>query len=312
MNFLFLMDPLATVVPHKDTSLALMVGALERGHKVFFLPDGGMSREDRRTIFNVTSLVPSFDAANTFSQQQTRVLTDAEVDVIMIRSDPPFDAEYLMNTWLLDLLPKRITVVNNPSGIRGANEKIWPTQFAGIMPPTCIARQRDDIQKFIAKQGDVVVKPTGGFGGQSVFHIRQGDSNKNVILETLTNYWTREIVVQRYVPEAKKGDKRILLLNGDPLGAVMRIQAEDDHRHNFFTGGKPHPADINDRDRFIIEQLKPYLRTMGLCLAGIDILGDYLTEVNVTSPTGMQEMNRLYNLKLHHQVIEFVEKMVDQ
>jgi len=311
MNFLFLMDPLATVLPHKDTSLALMVGACERGHKVYFLPDGGMTRKGQRTIFNVVSLIPSFDAANTFSHQQQCVLTEDEVDVIMIRSDPPFDAEYLLNTWMLDLLPKRIKVINDPAGIRGANEKIWPTQFAGIMPPTCISRQRDDIQKFIAQQGDVVAKPTNGFGGQSVFHIRQGDSNKNVILETLTKYWTHEIVVQRFVPEAKKGDKRILLLNGEPLGAVMRIQAEDDHRNNFFTGGKPHAAQINDRDRVIIDHLKPHLRTAGIYFAGIDILGDYLTEVNVTSPTGLQEMNRLYNLKLHHQVIEFVEKMVN-
>jgi len=309
MNFVFLMDPLHTVIAEKDTSLALMVGAHERGHKVFFLPDGGMTRQNGKTIFNGVFLTPQLDSKAPFIDQKAKTLIEDEVDVIFVRSDPPFDGEYLLNTWLLDLLPKRITVINDPAGIRSANEKIWATQFTRLVPPTCVSRNRGDILAFIQEQGEVVAKPTDGYGGRSVFHIRKADSNKNVILETLTGRWSNEIIVQKYVPESKSGDKRILLLDGEPLGTLLRVQKEDDHRHNFFAGGKPHKTDINKRDLQIIEELKPHLKKLGLYFVGIDILGDYLTEVNVTSPTCLREINALYGLKLHQQVIEFAEKL---
>jgi glutathione synthase len=312
MNFLYLMDPLHTVHPQKDTTLALMVAAFERGHKVFYLPEGGMSRHDGKTLFNAISLKPSFDPQALFTDQLKQVLQEEDVDVIFVRNDPPFDADYLMSTWLLDLLPGYIAIINDPTGIRTVNEKIWASQFTSLMPPTCVARNKHDILSFIQRHGDVVVKPTGGFGGQSIFHIRMGESNKNVILETLSKNWTSEIIVQRFVPEAKNGDKRILLLDGEPLGAILRVQAQDDHRHNLFAGGKPHKADITPKDREIIQTLKPHLKALGLHFVGIDILGDYLTEVNVTSPTCLREMNELYGLQLHHQVVEFAEKFVEK
>jgi glutathione synthase len=159
---------------------------------------------------------------------------------------------------------------------------------------------------------DVIAKPTDGFGGQSIFHIKANGPNMNVILETLTNNWTNDIIVQKYIPEAQHGDKRILLLNGNPLGAVLRLHADNDHRNNFFSGGKPHAAEITKRDQEIIDHIKPELKKLGLYFVGIDIIGDYLIEINVTSPTCLQEMNRLYHDHLEDRVIDFSEKLVDQ
>jgi len=312
MNFLFLMDPLHTVHPQKDTTLALMVGAHERGHRVFFLPEGGMTRHGAATLFNVVSLKPSFDPTRMFNDQQKQVLQEQEVDAIFVRNDPPFDQEYLISTWLLELLPKYIAIINDPQGIRTVNEKIWVTQFTDLIPPTSVSRNKHDILSFIQQQGDVVAKPTDGFGGQSVFHVRKADTNRNVILETLSKNWSREIIVQSFVAQAKDGDKRILLLNGEALGAVLRVQEEDDHRHNFFAGGKPHQAHISKRDTQIIEALKPHLLSLGLYFVGIDMLGDFLIEVNVTSPTCLREMNELYSLRLHHNIVEFAEKLVEK
>ena len=203
-------------------------------------------------------------------------------------------------------------VVNNPTGIRTVNEKIWATQFTNIIPSTLVGRHKQDLREFLARHKHIVAKPTDGFGGQSVFQIKEKDVNTNVIFETLTNMHTKDIILQQFIPESNDGDKRILLLNGDPLGAVLRVHSENDHRNNFFSGGKPQPADITERDQKIIDVLKPHLKKLGLYFVGIDIIGNYLVEVNVTSPTCLQEMNRLNGVELQHDVISFVEKSVDQ
>lgn len=310
MNFLFLMDPLHTVIPDKDTTLALMVGAQERGYKVFYLPEGGMSRINGRTKFHAVSLIPSFDPKNTFSAQKYIELNEQDVDCIFIRNDPPFDGAYLYSTWMLDLLPKRIAVINDPNGVRSTNEKIWATSFPELNPPHCLSNNKKELQDFIHKTGDVVAKPTDGFGGQAIFYIKKNDPNTNVIMEVLSKNYTMEIILQQYIPEAKNGDKRILLLNGEPLGAILRKQTGHDHRNNLFAGGKALKTSITPREQKIIQTLKPFLRERRLYFVGIDILGDFLTEVNVTSPTCLQEMNALYSQKLHHQVIEFAEGLV--
>lgn len=311
MNFVFLMDPLHTVIVEKDTTLALMVGAHNRGHKVYFMPNGGITRINSTTHFHVIELTPQLDPKDPFINQHSLDLFEEDVDAVFIRTDPPFDGQYLFNTWVLDLVAQHIPVINNPAGIRTTNEKVWATQFTDIVPPQIIGRNKKDLQHFLIKEKDVVAKPTDGFGGQSVFHVHQGDRNANVILETLTNNWKKDIIVQKFIPESKDGDKRILLLNGEPLGAVLRLHAEDDHRNNFFSGGSAQPAEIGDRDLKIIKILKPHLKRLGLYFVGIDVIGDYLTEVNVTSPTCLQEMNRLNNVNLEDQVIAFAEKLVE-
>jgi len=312
MNFLYLMDPLHTVIMEKDTTLVLMVGAKRRGHKVYFLPNGGITRVNGKTHFHVVEVTPQLDKQNPFIEHQSSVLTEDEVDVIFIRTDPPFNYDYLENTWLLDLLPERVAVINDPKGIREANEKIWTTQFTSLVPPTLVGRNRKDLMDFLKDEDEIVIKPTDGHGGRSVFHVKDDDMNANVILETLTDHWKKNVILQKYVPESQDGDKRILLLNGEPLGAVLRLHAEDDHRNNFFSGGQPLATKITDEDLVIIDAIKPALVARGLYFVGIDILGKYLTEINVTSPTCLQEMNRLYNQQLEDQVIEFAEKLVDQ
>ena len=312
MNYIFLMDPLESVHPEKDTTLALMVGAHRKGHKTFFLPDGGMVLENSSMQFNVREVTAQFDQAQPFIDHGVVVLPQTDVHVVFIRTDPPFGEAYLHNTWLLDLLPLTIPVINNPAGIRTVNEKIWAAQFTSLVPKTMIGRNQKALINFVKEHQEAIAKPTDSFGGQSVFHLHPQQKNTKVILETLTRNWTKDIIVQEYVPAAGDGDKRILLLDGDPLGAVLRRHAEDDHRNNFFAGGNPLAADISARDREIIECLRPELKKLGLYFVGIDIIGDYLIEVNVTSPTCLREMNRLYHVQLEDKVIEFSQNLVDQ
>jgi glutathione synthase len=310
MKFLFLMDPLENIIFEKDTTFMLMLGAHARGHEIYYLPEDGISLVEGKVYFHVTKVIPQRIVHLPFKEEFTARLSQDDIHAVFIRPDPPFDGQYLMNTWLLDHLPKHIAVINSPSGIRTVNEKVWVSQFKNITPPTIISANKKDLVDFITTYKNIIAKPTDAFGGTSVFHIEKGHTNTNVILETLTQSYNKAIVVQKYVPEAKNGDKRVLLLNGNILGAVLRMHGDGEHRNNFFAGGKPTPTTINARDKKIVSVLKPHLQKLGLYFVGIDILGDYLIEVNVTSPTCLQEMNRLYNVKLEEKVIDFVEKLI--
>jgi glutathione synthase len=311
MKFIFLMDPLETVIFEKDTTFMLMLGAHRRGHKIYYVPKDGISLIEGKVYFHAIKVVPQAVAHMPFKEESAARLSQDDVDAVFIRPDPPFDEHYLMNTWLLDHLPKKVAVINSPSGIRTVNEKVWASQFKNITPPTIISAHQGDLLAFIDKHKDVIAKPTNAFGGQSVFHIQKECTNTKVTLETLTDSYNKAIVVQKYIPAAKKGDKRILLLDGNILGAVLRMHQDGEHRNNFFAGGKALPTTINANDKKIVSILKPHLQKLGLYFVGIDILGDYLIEVNVTSPTCLQEMNRLYNVRLEEKVIAFVEKLVE-
>lgn len=310
MKFVFLMDPLETVIFEKDTTFALMLGAKAAGHDVYYLPSNGITLKNGKITFHAIKVIPQRIKNKPFVIKQKLDLPAETVDAVFVRTDPPFDDEYLMHTWLLDRLPSKVVVFNSARGIRAVNEKVWATQFTDLLPPTIVSRNRTELLKFIAKEKDVVAKPTNGHGGRAVFRIKLGDTNTNVILETLSAKFSTEIIMQKYVPAAKKGDKRILLLNGEPLGAVLRVHAKDDHRNNFFSGGKAFPAKITARDQEVIGVLRPHLRELGLYFVGIDMLGDYLTEVNVTSPTCLQEMNHFSGQHLENKVIAFVETLV--
>ncbi len=312
MNYVFLMGSLDSVIAKKDTSLALMVAAHRKGHSVFFLPNGGMVVKGKRLKFHVREVLPQFDEEQPFINKGAAVLSDDDVDVVFIRTDPPFNDQYLHNTWLLDLLPAHVPVINRPLGIRTVNEKIWASQFTSIVPRTMIASHKKELLAFLKEEKDVIAKPTNSYGGQSVFHLNANGPNAIVILETLTKNWSRDIIMQEYIPAAEHGDKRILLLDGEPLGVVLRVHSQDDHRNNFFAGGKPLAANINRRDEEIISILKPEFKRLGLYFVGIDIIGDYLIETNVTSPTCLQEMNRLYNCQLEDKVINFSEELAKQ
>ncbi len=309
MNFVFLMDPLETVIFEKDTTFMFMLESYRRGHNVYYVPKDGLSLLNGHVCADAIKVGVHRIAHAPFTKEHTLRLTDQQIDAVFIRPDPPFDAQYLMNTWMLDLLPKHVAVINRPQGIRSVNEKVWASQFSALVPPTLISADTHVIKEFIASQGDVIAKPTDAFGGKSVFHIKSGDTNTNVILEHMTHNGKNTIIVQRYIPDAKTGDKRILLLNGDPLGAVLRVHSKDDHRNNFFAGGSAQATTITPRDLEIIATLKPHLIHLGLHFVGIDIIGDYLIEVNVTSPTCLQEMNSLYNVALETKVIDYVESV---
>jgi glutathione synthase len=307
MKFVFLMDPLETVHPDKDTTFALMLGADARGHEVYYLPKGGITRSGGKNFFHVTAVKPQRVAEQMFVRLGEELLAESDVDVCFIRTDPPFNDDYLFHTWLLDFSADRIVMINEPSGIRSVNEKLWATQFTELVPATMVTRQKSQMRSFLSDQKDIIVKPTDGFGGQGVMRVRIGDSNANVIFELLSLGYSREIILQEYVREAEHGDKRILLLDGAPLGAVLRLHSDEDHRNNFFSGGRAQPAEISPGDWRVISALKPHLQRLGLHFVGIDIMGTYLIEVNVTSPTCLQEMNHFSGLTLQDNVIRFAE-----
>ncbi|MBI3602204.1 MAG: glutathione synthase [Candidatus Omnitrophica bacterium] len=309
MKFLFLMDPLETVVMEKDTTFIFMLEAHRRGHEIYYLPEDGISLQQGRLHFHAVKVKPQTVAHEPFIEEHLAELTDDQIHAVFVRADPPFDQQYLINTWLLEFLPKHVVVINHPLGIRTVNEKIWASRFNDLVPATIISSNQKSLLDFVAREKNVIAKPTGGYGGGGVFHIKPADTNTKVILEHLTDNWNTPAVLQRYIPDAQNGDKRILLLNGEPLGALLRVHAEGDHRNNLFAGGQPQAAQITKRDEQIIAALKPYLLELGLYLVGLDIIGDYLIEVNVTSPTCLQEMNKLYNVRLEEKVITFVEKL---
>jgi len=310
MNIVFLMDPLDTVIAHKDTSLIFMVGAQRAGHSCFYLPPGGISLDGQRVRFGVTPVEPRIEhPAFPFETQDPIELTDEQVDAVIVRTEPPFDQRYLMDTWLLQRLSGRIPIVNEPRGLRTVNEKLWATQFVDLVPHTLVTHRAELYKQFIAEHGRAIAKPTDAKGGEGVFLIKPGESNANVIFETLSHNGTTEVIVQQYIGEAEQGDKRILLLGGEVISACMRVHGDDDHRNNFFAGGKPAPAELNDRDRQIVDTLRPHILELGLHFVGVDVIGDYLIEVNVTSPTCVQECNRLYDVQLEDDVIAYIERL---
>jgi len=310
MKFVFLMDWMNPANMDKDTTFIMMWGAHQRGHEVYFLMDGQMTLEDGQLKFHVFKTTPQKDKKQPLPLEAPCDLKVSDVDALFIRRDPPFNDSYLMNTWLLDRAAQALPVINSPAGLRAVNEKVWAAQFTDLVPPTMIGRTPRELLAFISRHGSVVAKPTDGYGGQGIFRLEDGGSNVRVTLETLTHHFKRDIILQKYIPAAETGDKRILLLNGEPLGAVLRVHAPGEHRNNFFAGGRPEPCEITARDKEIIAALKPQLLELGLYFVGIDVLGDYLVEVNVTSPTCLQEMNRLYNQTLEDKIIDFTEKLV--
>jgi glutathione synthase len=304
------MDPLEGINFEKDTTFMLMLGAHARGHEIYYVPKDGISFVEGKIFFHATKVIPQNIVHMPFKEEGAVRLSQDQIHAIFIRPDPPVNDQYLMNTWLLEHLPKKVVIINSPSGIRTVNEKVWVSRFKNITPATIISSNKEELLDFVTKHKNVIAKPTNAFGGQSIFHITNKNTNTKVILETLTDRYNKAIVVQKYVPEAQKGDKRILLLNGNILGAVLRMHEDGEHRNNFFAGGKALPCKITANDKKIVNILKPHLQQLGLYFVGIDILGNSLIEVNVTSPTCLQEMNRLYNVRLEEKVIDFVEKLL--
>jgi glutathione synthase len=311
-KFAFVMDPLESVLPDKDTTFVFMLEAIARGHQVFFLGlkdlfsrgHQGLARARRCEVMRAARHFRYLDDGAQYPLEH--------FDAIFMRKDPPADANYLYATMLLSLAdPHRTFVLNGPAGLREANEKLYALNFPGAIPPTLVTYEIPRLKQFMEEQGgEMIVKPLDGHGGEGVFHAQVRDRNLNAILETVTRFETRPIMAQRYIPEVRNGDKRMIVVDGEPLGGTLRVPREDEHRGNIHVGGFCVKAEITPRDREICRMLRPRLQRDGLYFVGLDIIGDYVTEINVTSPTGVQEVDRLDGVNLEAKVIDFVESRV--
>jgi glutathione synthase len=305
------MDPIGSIDIAKDTSFVLMLEGQARGHRLLYaeLPD--LSVDAGRAVARVRPITVRREVGRHFElgEPHTRVLDD-EVDVVLQRKDPPVDVDYVTATQILTLC-RRALVLNRPDTVIWANEKLYALQFPDLMPDTRVTRRIPELVDFLAKLGgEMIVKPLGGKGGEGVFHVRHDDRNLFSILETLTAFGSRWTMAQQYLPAIREGDKRILLLDGQPLGALLRVPAAGEVRANLHVGGTPARTGLDEHDRRIIERLRPRLLRDGLFFVGIDVIGGRLTEVNVTSPTGVQEVNALEGVRLEARILEALEERV--
>jgi glutathione synthase len=243
-----------------------------------------------------------------FTLGQSSVQDLSKVNVVLMRQDPPFDMAYITATHILEHIHPKTLVVNDPVSVRNAPEKLLVTHFSHLMPPTLITADPAQVKAFRQLHGDIIVKPLFGNGGAGVFHLRPDDSNLNALLEMFTERSREPVMVQRYLPEVRQGDKRIILIDGEPAGAINRVPAAGEARSNMHVGGRPEKTPLTPRDREICAAIGPTLKKQGLIFVGIDVIGDYLTEINVTSPTGLQEVNRFEGTKLEADIWDAIEK----
>ncbi len=302
------MDPIESIDINADSTFALALEAQRRGHSLYhYLPRNLVLREGRVSAVG-RPLTVRRERGNHHSFGEPERLDLTAMDVVLMRQDPPFDMAYITATHLLEMIQPQTLVVNDPVSVRNAPEKLFVTHFAEFMPPTLITSDRAEIVDFRREHGDIIVKPLFGNGGAGVFHITPGDENLNALLELFTQLFREPVVVQRYLPEVRAGDKRIILIDGDAAGAVNRVPAAGEARSNLHVGGKADRSILTARDREICEAIGPALRERGLLFAGIDVIGDYMTEINVTSPTGIQEISRFDDSDLASQVWDAIER----
>lgn len=308
----FIMDPIQNVLIDKDTTFVFMLEAQKRGHEVAYIEMPDLFINKSTPMARTRRIELRRQEGNHFTFLGEAVEPLSKFDAIFMRKDPPFDITYLHATQLLDLAQDEGAVVlNNPAGLRAANEKLFALNFSSVIPPTLVSHEPQRLKAFMEELGgEMIIKPIDGHGGAGVFHLHRQDRNLNSLLETSTRGGTEAIIAQQYLPAVRQGDKRLIMLNGEPLGATLRVPREDEHRGNIHVGGTCIKADITPRDRKICRIVGPRLRQEGLYFVGLDIIGEYLTEVNVTSPTGVQEINALNNDCLEAKVIDFAESRV--
>ena len=308
LTLVFVMDPIESIDIAGDTTFVLMLEAQQRGHRVLVAYPQDLAVEGGRVVSRVTPVAWQRVEGDFAKPGEPFQLPLDEADLIFQRKDPPVDAEYVTATQILGLVTGAL-VLNRPAGILAANEKLYALGFADLMVPTEVTRSIPRLREFLAELGGpMIVKPLDGRGGEGIFHVSAEDRNLNSILEQATDFGTRRTMAQRYIPEVRSGDKRILLADGEPLGCVLRVPAEHEHRANFHVGGSAAKADLSERDQEIVSRLAPSLRRDGLFFVGIDVIGDYLTEVNVTSPTGVQEVNALTGRRLEAEILDAAER----
>jgi glutathione synthase len=286
------MDPIERIDIRGDSTFALILEAQKRGHTLLYYGPRDLTLRDSRVTARVRPLRVKEQIGDHFTLGESSVYDLSRADVVLMRQDPPFDMAYITATHVLERIHPKTLVVNDPFHVRNAPEKLFVTQFEGLMPPTLVTTDREEIRAFRAEQRDIILKPLYGNGGAGVFRLKADDENFGALLEIFTQFYREPLVVQRYLPEVRQGDKRIILVDGVAAGAINRVPPEGEARSNMHVGGRPEAVELSPRDREICAAIGPELKARGLIFAGIDVIGDYLTEINVTSPTGIREIRR--------------------
>ncbi|MFK0313233.1 glutathione synthase [Pseudomonas sp. NPDC090233] len=304
------MDPIASISYKKDSSLAMLLAAQARDWSLFYMEQRDLYQAEGKARARMRPLKVFADPAHWFELGDEQDSPLAELDVILMRKDPPFDMEFVYSTYLLEQAETDgVLVVNRPQSLRDCNEKLFATLFPQCTPPTLVSRRPDIIREFVAKHGDVILKPLDGMGGTSIFRHRAGDPNLSVILETLTVLGAQQIMAQAYLPAIKDGDKRILMIDGEPVDyCLARIPASGETRGNLAAGGRGEARPLSERDRWIAAQVGPTLREKGLLFVGLDVIGEYLTEINVTSPTCIREIDAAYNTDIGGKLMDAIDR----
>lgn len=303
------MDPIAAIKPAKDSTLAMLLEAQARGWTLWYMEPGDLALHGSEVRARMQPLTVRDDAQDWFTLGEARDAPLTALDTILMRKDPPFDMGYVHTTWLLEIAERAgVLVVNRPAALRGANEKISVSWFPGCGAPTLVTQKPAQLRAFLAEHGDIIIKPLEAMGGASVFRVTEGNPNVNVIIEVMTGQGRIPTMAQRYLPEIQDGDKRILLIDGEPVPhALARIPAPGETRANLATGGHGVGRALTDRDREICAAVGPSLRELGLIFVGLDVIGDWLTEINVTSPTGIRELDAWFGINISAGLMDAIE-----
>ncbi|MBX4335489.1 glutathione synthase [Bartonella raoultii] len=307
MKIAIQMDHISTLRIQGDTTFALALAAQERGHSLFHYTPDHLSMYDGNIIARVEPLTVRDEEGNHYQLGKSFRTQLIDMDVVLLRQDPPFDLNYITTTHLLERIHPKTLVVNDPAWVRNSPEKIFVTEFSDLMPETLITKDIEEIKDFRATFGDIIVKPLYGNGGAGVFYLKKDDHNLASLLEMFAQMYREPFIIQRYLDAVRKGDKRIILLDGKVVGAINRVAAETDIRSNMHIGGHAENIDLTDHDYKICKRIGPALRERGLLLVGIDVIGDYITEINVTSPTGIREIKYFGGADIAHLFWDVVE-----
>jgi len=304
----FQMDPIDRIDIRGDSSFAMMLEAQARGHSLFYYTPERLVYGDGRIMATGRDVQVRDTPDDHYAVSDERRVDLSSFDVIMLRQDPPFDMAYITTTFMLEHLMPDVLVVNDPASVRNAPEKLFSMTYPDLMPPTAIVRDLDGVRRFRAQHDDIILKPLYGNGGAAVFRLAAGDTNLGALVELFQGVFREPFVVQKYLPDVRAGDKRILLVDGEPVGAINRVPADDETRSNMHIGGRAEPAEMTQRDLEICSAIGPELKRRGLVLTGIDVIGRYLTEINVTSPTGLRELQRFGGADVAGRVWDWIER----
>ncbi len=306
------MDPISAITIKKDSSFAMLLAAQAKGWSLYYMEQQDLFLHQGIVSAEMKPLRVVEDAEKWFELGECQTLPLADLDAILMRKDPPFDMEYIYSTYLLEQAEAAgVLVVNHPQSLRDANEKLYTAWFPQCCPPTLVTRKKHLIRDFQQHHQDIILKPLDGMGGASIFRVKQDDPNFSVIIETLTEHGQKSVMVQKFIPDIVDGDKRILMINGEPVPyALARIPAEGETRGNLAAGGRAEGRPLTERDRWICQQVGPTLREKGLLFVGLDVIGNYLTEINVTSPTCIRELDTQFNLNIAADLMDCIEQQL--